>query len=88
MIDLQETVNFMFNLTFIIGLGTFLFALLRWFIFDYLDLFLSDKDKYPNAAHRIENGSFKGSTTPTSSQPDAPQPPECCTSEQNKQVIV
>lgn len=44
MIDLQETVNFMFNLTFIIGIGAFLFALLRWFIFEYLDLFSSNKD--------------------------------------------
>jgi len=36
MIDLQETVNFMFNLAFIIGIGAFLIACLRWFIFDYL----------------------------------------------------
>ncbi len=38
--------------------------------------------KYSAAETRIENGSFKGSTTPTSPQPDAPQPPESCTSEQ------
>ena len=31
--------------------------------------------KYPDAARPIENGSFKGSTTPTSPRPDAPQPP-------------
>ena len=37
--------------------------------------------KYPATETRIENGSFKGSK-PTSPRPDAPQPPESCTSEQ------
>lgn len=31
--------------------------------------------KYPDAARSIENGSFKGSTMPTSPRPNAPQPP-------------
>ena len=44
MINSQETVNFMFDLTFIIGIGAFLIACLRWFIFDYLGLFSSNKD--------------------------------------------
>lgn len=44
MINLHETVNFMFNLTFIIGIGAFLIALLRWFIFEYLNLFSSNKE--------------------------------------------
>ncbi len=40
--------------------------------------------KYPDAAHRIENGSFKGSTTPASPRPDAPQPP---VSSEEKQTV-
>lgn len=44
MIDLKETVNFMLELTYIIGIGAFLIACLRWFIFDHLELFSSNKD--------------------------------------------
>jgi hypothetical protein len=44
MIDLQETVIFIFKLTFSIGFGVFLTVCLRWFVFDYLDLSSSNKN--------------------------------------------
>jgi hypothetical protein len=45
MTNLQETVDFMLSLTYVIGMGAFLIACLRWFIFEHLaELFSSNKD--------------------------------------------
>jgi len=44
-------------------------------------------ERYPNAPTRFQHGSFKGSATPLTSRPDAPQPQTTSLKKMNKVIM-